>query len=187
MRDLTWRLVSCSVPAAMGSRTERRVLGVTRRLEGTSCGWRLWINSGTLTALYARYGRLAGVASYEFVVKSRKEREGEGGRKNWEEGRREREECYRREGGRDGGKGVCRRRGRGGEGGREGEVFVEGKGRREEGRNGGKARGTKQVFEREREWISLRFHLSTPQICRNPLEGGSFFAKLGRPYCKNCV
>ena len=28
---------------------------------------------------------------------------------------------------------------------------------------------------------------SSPQMCKNPLKGGSFFAKLGRPFCKNCV
>ncbi|CAI8032732.1 Paxillin [Geodia barretti] len=36
----------------------------------------------------------------------------------------------------------------------------------------------------DQQWHS---HCFTCTSCRNPLEGGSFFAKLGRPYCKNCV
>ena len=35
---------------AMESPMELHVGGVALRLEETSCGWRLWTNSGTLTA-----------------------------------------------------------------------------------------------------------------------------------------
>ena len=53
VRDSTWRLGSCSVVVAMENHTEPRVEGVDQRLEETSCGWRLWISSGTLTASLA--------------------------------------------------------------------------------------------------------------------------------------
>ena len=53
VRDSTWRLGSCSVVVAMENHTEPRVEGVDQRLEDTSCGWRLWISSGTLTASLA--------------------------------------------------------------------------------------------------------------------------------------
>lgn len=36
----------------------------------------------------------------------------------------------------------------------------------------------------DKQWHSQCF---TCTICRNPLEGGTFLAKLGRPYCKSCV
>ena len=36
-----------------GESYEPRVEGVDQRLEETSCGWRLWISSGTLTASLA--------------------------------------------------------------------------------------------------------------------------------------
>ena len=35
--------------------------------------------------------------------------------------------------------------------------------------------------------LSLSLSLSLSQICRNPLEGGSFFAKLGRPLQELCL
>ena len=53
VRDSTWRLGSCYVVVAMENHTEPRVEGVDQRLEETSCGWRLWISSGTLTASLA--------------------------------------------------------------------------------------------------------------------------------------
>ena len=53
IRDSTWRLGSCSVVVAMENHTEPRVEGVGQRLEETSCGWRLWISGGTLTASLA--------------------------------------------------------------------------------------------------------------------------------------
>ena len=53
VRDSTWRLGSCSVVVPMENHTEPHVEGVDQRLEETSCGWRLWISSGTLTASLA--------------------------------------------------------------------------------------------------------------------------------------
>ena len=46
----TWRQGSCSVGVAMESHMEPHVEGMAQRLEEMSCGWRLWTNSGTLTA-----------------------------------------------------------------------------------------------------------------------------------------
>ena len=46
------RLLSM-VGAAMESRMAPHVVGVAKRLEETSCGWRLWISSGTLGASLA--------------------------------------------------------------------------------------------------------------------------------------
>lgn len=36
----------------------------------------------------------------------------------------------------------------------------------------------------EHQWHS---HCFRCEVCKNPLEGSTFFAKLGRPYCKSCV